>query len=175
MNYDLSSLVPALANHLWQSTAFAVIVWVLTILLRKNSARVRYGLWLAASVKFLIPFSLLIAVGGLLPKPTQTVAPAAYAAMHATEQPFSDFSIFQTPVAYAPTLMQRIAADSLAILLALWLVGIVVVLFVWCIRWRKACSCLRIPFPRSTDESLRFSAGWRPASMVVRACALTSR
>ena len=42
---------PALANHLWQSTAFLAAVWLLTLALRRNEARVRYWLWLAASAR----------------------------------------------------------------------------------------------------------------------------
>ena len=34
-----------------------------TLMLRRNRAAVRHGLWLAASIKFLIPFSLLIGLG----------------------------------------------------------------------------------------------------------------
>ncbi|MGC3979964.1 MAG: M56 family metallopeptidase [Steroidobacteraceae bacterium] len=58
-----SAMLSLLANHLWQSTLFAGAVWVLTLILRKNSARIRYSLWLAASIKFLIPVSLLTALG----------------------------------------------------------------------------------------------------------------
>jgi bla regulator protein BlaR1 len=61
---NLSAIGSALADHLWQSTLFAVLVGFLTLALRKNRARVRYRLWLVASVKFLIPFSLLIGLGG---------------------------------------------------------------------------------------------------------------
>jgi len=57
-------MISAIGNHLWQSTVFAAAVAVLTIALRHQQARVRYALWLAASLKFLVPFSLLIAVGG---------------------------------------------------------------------------------------------------------------
>src|ERR1700682_2117084 len=57
------AVAPALGNHLWQSTLFAIVTGLLTLLLRKNQARVRYWLWLAASVKFLVPFSLLIGIG----------------------------------------------------------------------------------------------------------------
>ena len=52
-------MIPAylspLANHLWQSTLFAAAAGLLTIALTKNRAAVRYWLWLAASVKFLVP------------------------------------------------------------------------------------------------------------------------
>src|ERR1700720_2775532 len=60
-------MIPAsLANHLWQSTLCAASAWLLTLALRKNRAAVRYWLWLAASAKFLVPFSLLVIAGGQL-------------------------------------------------------------------------------------------------------------
>ncbi len=52
-----------LANHLWQSTLFAAVAGLLTLAFRKHRAGVRYSLWFAASVKRLIPFSLLVAHG----------------------------------------------------------------------------------------------------------------
>ena len=55
-----------LANHLWQSTLVLGIVALLTLTLRQTSARIRYWLWLTASIKFLIPFSLLIVLGAHL-------------------------------------------------------------------------------------------------------------
>ncbi|MBV8906820.1 MAG: hypothetical protein JOZ22_24540, partial [Acidobacteriia bacterium] len=58
-----------LANHLWQSTVFAVAVALATTALRRNSARLRYWLWLAASVKFLIPVSVLVSMGGRVVMP----------------------------------------------------------------------------------------------------------
>src|ERR1700733_8206811 len=58
-----------LANHLWQSTIFAAVVAVTALALRRNSARLRYWLWLAASAKFLIPFSILVSMGGRVAKP----------------------------------------------------------------------------------------------------------
>jgi hypothetical protein len=50
-------------NHLWQSTLFAAAVALVTLAFRRNRAQVRYWLWLAASVKFLIPFSALLWLG----------------------------------------------------------------------------------------------------------------
>ena len=62
-------MIPAplapLASHLWQSTVFAAVAGLLTLALRRNQARVRYWLWLAASYKFLLPFSLLVNLGHL--------------------------------------------------------------------------------------------------------------
>ncbi len=53
----------AFADHLWLSTLFAFAAGLLTCGLRKYAARVRYWLWFAASLKFLIPFSLLAGIG----------------------------------------------------------------------------------------------------------------
>src|SRR5262249_30433604 len=53
-------------NHLWQSTLFAFLVGCLALAFRKNDARIRYWIWFAASVKFLVPFSLLDRAGASL-------------------------------------------------------------------------------------------------------------
>lgn len=58
-----SSVPPALVNHLWQSTLFVFVVWMATLALRGNTARVRCWLWMAASVKFLVPLSVLVSLG----------------------------------------------------------------------------------------------------------------
>src|SRR6201996_5448256 len=56
-------------NHLWQTTAFAAAIALGTLALRRNSPRVRYWLWFAASMKFLIPFSPLVSTGTRVPIP----------------------------------------------------------------------------------------------------------
>src|SRR5215831_2993697 len=52
-----------LANHLWQSTLFVALMGLLVVILRRNRASLRYWMWMAASIKFLVPFSLLVAFG----------------------------------------------------------------------------------------------------------------
>src|SRR5438105_346810 len=98
-----------LGNHLWQSTLFAAAVMALCFALRRNSARVRYWLWFAATTKFLLPFSLLVWFGGqgqrpaaspmfsatrveqismsFAPMPALTVAPSATRSARATWWP----------------------------------------------------------------------------------------
>ena len=56
-------LPSALLNHLWQSTLFVIVVWLAALALRHNGARVRCWLWMAASVKFLVPLSVLVSLG----------------------------------------------------------------------------------------------------------------
>jgi bla regulator protein BlaR1 len=140
MTGQLLSLVrgigPAVANHLWQSTVFAGLVGLMMPLLRKCMASVRYGLWLAASMKFLLPFSLLIGLGGLLPKPQQVAAGrqiAMYSALDAAGQPFSEIA---KPPGGA-SLMEHVALWLPIVLAAIWLCGIVAVLLVWYARWRR--------------------------------------
>ena len=79
-----------LGNHLWQSTLFAAGIWLLTLMLRKNRAGVRYWLWLTASVKFLIPFSLLISAGSLLRWPSAPAISRSYvtAVLAGVSRPF---------------------------------------------------------------------------------------
>ena len=67
-NSFLLTVGSTMGNHLWQTTVAAAAIWLLNLLLYKNPARIRYSLWLAASLKFLLPFSLLITLGSLLPK-----------------------------------------------------------------------------------------------------------
>jgi hypothetical protein len=62
---------PFIINHLWQSSCFALLAGLLAFVLRKNSPEVRYWVWLSASIKFLIPFALLVSLGSLVPRPTR--------------------------------------------------------------------------------------------------------
>src|ERR1700674_1474864 len=58
-------------NHLWQSSCFALLAGLLAFVLRKNSPKVRYWVWLSASLKFLIPFALLVSIGSVVPRPAR--------------------------------------------------------------------------------------------------------
>ncbi len=56
-------MVAAMVNHLWQSTAFVLMIALMVLMLREQRAAIRFWLWFAASIKFLVPFSLLAALG----------------------------------------------------------------------------------------------------------------
>jgi beta-lactamase regulating signal transducer with metallopeptidase domain len=51
---------PLVANHLWQTTVFALMAWGIVRLLKRSTARVRYCVWSIALMKFLLPSALLI-------------------------------------------------------------------------------------------------------------------
>ena len=59
----------AIASHIWQSTIFAAAAAVLALMFRNNRASVRYWIWFAAAMKFLVPFAALTAVANALPLP----------------------------------------------------------------------------------------------------------
>ncbi len=141
MSEWLASIGPAVGDHLWQSTAFAVVAALLTVLLKKNQARVRYWIWRAALMKFLVPFSLLIGLGGLLPKPQYapvTTTPT-YAAMDTMSEPFAAEALPVTPIHIAKSTEHRIP-EAVA---SVWFCGLVVVLAMWWMRWRRVAAVVR--------------------------------
>lgn len=56
-------MISALLDHLWQSTLFCGGVWLVALALRGHRASVRHGLWMAAGIKFLVPFAFLFTLG----------------------------------------------------------------------------------------------------------------
>src|SRR5271170_2000268 len=101
-----AAFAPALGNHLWQSTLFAVAAGLLTLALRKNHAQARYGLWLAASVKFLIPFSLLVGLGSHMAWAHGAAGAktgGVYFAMEEFSQPFAQTTVSSVPQATRQT------------------------------------------------------------------------
>jgi uncharacterized protein (TIGR03435 family) len=82
-----------IVNHLWQSSCFALVAGVLALMLRGNSPKVRYWVWLTASLKFLVPWVLLVNMGSLVPWPHHAVESAATSTLPDTlvqmAEPFS--------------------------------------------------------------------------------------
>jgi uncharacterized protein (TIGR03435 family) len=129
----------ALANHLWQSTAFAVAVALLTIVFRNNQARVRYALWFSASLKFFIPFAVLISAGGrYLPSTeAQRIAPAVSVAVTHISEPFEAVALESLlPSAAAPVDWLGLA------LIGVWLCGLIAVASTRLQSWRRVRSAL---------------------------------
>src|SRR5215468_4495812 len=89
----ISSSLSPLINHLWQSSCFALSAGVLAFTLRGNSPKIRYWVWLSASLKFLVPFALLVSLGSVVPHPPQGPVPLAAPAFPDTlvqvAEPFS--------------------------------------------------------------------------------------
>jgi bla regulator protein BlaR1 len=66
-----------LINHTWQSSCFALLAGLLAFVLRKNSPKVRYWVWLSASLKFFVPFVLLVNLGSVVPRPARSAEPVS--------------------------------------------------------------------------------------------------
>ncbi len=52
-----------LVDHLWQSWLCLLLIALALLFLRRNPARLRLWLWSVAALKFVVPFSLLYAIG----------------------------------------------------------------------------------------------------------------
>ncbi|HET8891408.1 MAG TPA: M56 family metallopeptidase [Candidatus Angelobacter sp.] len=143
---SLSAIWAALGNHLWQSTLFALSAGLLSWALRGSQARARYWLWLAASVKFLVPFSALVAMGSRLSwsHAVEGSNNGLYFVIEGLIRPFP-----QPPVTQPASAMflSGLANMLPALLAAGWLCGSVVVLVVWLLRYRKISATLRHAVP----------------------------
>ena len=140
--------LPPIANHLWQSTAFVAAIALLTLLFARNRARVRYCLWLAASVKFLIPFSVLMTLGSVVPisKHAAPLLPASLtSAVHAVDQPFFASGLMQH--GNAQSVLHHAQAWFPAVLVLIWAFGFAAVLLAWYVRWRQVSKTLERAIP----------------------------
>lgn len=145
-----------LGNHLWQSTLVAAAAALLTLALRKHHARARYWIWLAASIKFLVPFSLLVAVGGYLAwqrNPAETTKPALYFAIEEISQPFTQAAV-RVPSVPAASPISTSLAHLLPWIAAVWMGGFLVVLLMWSLRWRKIAAAMKAASPSPEGREL---------------------
>jgi bla regulator protein blaR1 len=139
-----AAITPAMANHLWQSTLFAVLAAILTLALRTNYARVRYRLLLAASIKFLVPFSLLISLGGHLARPraSESAQSGLYSVVEELSQPFTQTAApVVVPVAHALSAAHLLPWLQ-GVLAAVWLCGFIATLSLWWSRWRRVSAAV---------------------------------
>jgi len=133
----IESLSSEMIAHLWQSTLVIGVVWLATLALQANRARVRYWLWTTASVKFLVPFSWLVALGAQFEWRT---APAI-------TQPAATFVMEQVlapPVLAAASYTPATQPTAVWpwVLASVWAVGFFVVLFWWWRHWRPVGTAL---------------------------------
>jgi len=160
----------AILDHVWQSTVIAALIYVLTSFLRSNSASVRYWLWFAASLKFLLPFSLLSALGRVtFTEPVSASSVLVLSRIEPAAAPFSATPLAAVQVAEHPAWP--------AVLVAIWLLGLLSLTGLWLVRWyrlsrtvRSATHCaFDTPVPvRSTPHLLEpgLVGIWRPVILL---------
>jgi bla regulator protein blaR1 len=139
------AVAPALGNHLWQSTVCLAVAGLLTLRFRKNSARTRYALWLAASLKFLVPFFILISVGSYIAGPrliTQT-RKEVYVVMEQVSRPFHQPMMMVLPTAAASTPAPSSIHALAPALAGFWFAGFAAVIFCWLVRLRRISAAVR--------------------------------
>ena len=129
-------MMPGVVAHLWQSTVFGGAAWLAALSLRTNRAQARYWVWFAASAKFLIPFSLLVGLGTLVPHRAgaRVVGTKWMTAAQEFSQPFT------FPTAAAPFVHPAGVAEFgylRAAAWALWACGFAAVSISWALRWRR--------------------------------------
>jgi bla regulator protein blaR1 len=148
-------MIAEVTNHLWQSTVFAAVVGLLTLAFRKNRAQVRYWLWLSASVKFLIPFSLLMSLGhDLLGRLAagKIAAPALSGTIVQITQPFPDTMTLAPAAQYATHWIP-------IVILGVWACGFAAVALMRFRAWLRVRAALRASTPIDI-----------PAPVPVRSC-----
>jgi len=134
-------------NHLWQSTLFAGAVATLALAFRHNRAHVRYWLWLAASVKFLIPFGALLWMGTQIElMPIERSGQAIVGVLDNVAQPFtqpepSRVNLRGRPVPPPPP--NPLLTTALRGFTIVWPAGSVALLLVWAMRWHRVTRAAR--------------------------------
>ena len=130
------ALAPALGDHLWQSTVVVLVAALLTLAVRKHHARARYWLWLAASLKFLVPFWWFVALGNHLAwrSPAAITTTSVYYTVEEFSRPFT-----QSVTAPAKWVLPSASQTHWLplVLIAIWFGGFLVVLSSWYMRWRR--------------------------------------
>jgi beta-lactamase regulating signal transducer with metallopeptidase domain len=143
-------MIGAIFDHLWQSTVLALAAGLLTLALRKAGAPVRFGVWLAASLKFLLPFAALAALGGWLApevRPPTDATPGAILIAQAV-QPFSQPHAAAPAIqALSPEAHPAPHLDWALVLAAIWTLGCIAVLATWMIRWSRVRRAVRQATP----------------------------
>ena len=131
-----------LVNHVWQSTALIGVAALVAQALRSNSARVRYWVWFAASLKFLVPFSALVSIGSLVEwRPAselvrQPLAPILVDLGESLVRPIASVpAAYWLPV-YGP-----------ALLVSVWFGGALVGAIGWLRAWLRLRAALRASSP----------------------------
>jgi len=141
----------ALFNHLWQSTLCVGVAALLAWAFRNAGAHVRYGIWLAASLKFLVPFSLLAALGSHVGWGTPEHAVATYfSTAQAIAAPLSEGAPTQM-ITYLSTPTDEIGNWSIAA----WIVGSVALGARWLLRWNAARVVVKRATPAPLDAPFR--------------------
>jgi uncharacterized protein (TIGR03435 family) len=150
-------------HHLWQSTMVCGSLWLLSLMLRRNAARMRFRLWMLASIKFLLPFSLLITAGEAISVKKHPVPSVAPFLSMMIEGPASPSGMVKPLHSAAPIVSEsRADADPgksqsimLGLLLFTWTAGSLIIAFLWLRSWVRLHVMVRRGTPVGDIAGLR--------------------
>jgi len=150
------SVLAPVANHLWQSTACAALVALAALGFRRHGAAVRHALWLAASIKFLVPFAALVALGGALGiRPPAAADSLRRDVTIVIADPGGAFAMPPLDLlAPASAAASSSPAAWLPVVLTIWAAGSIVILTVWIVRWRRVAAIARAGAPIEDGRDL---------------------
>jgi beta-lactamase regulating signal transducer with metallopeptidase domain len=151
-------MIAGLINHLWQSTLFCGGAWLITLALRANGAALRHSIWMLASLKFLVPFSLLFYAGSYIGLPAARAADIPPLMLGGALQ---SASVLVSPGALRAT-ESGAGSVALVVLAVIWCGGALLVGMQWLRAWLAADSLVRaarlapgaLPDTRITDADI---------------------
>jgi len=125
-------------DHLWQSTVFAALAALVAMALRHHRAQVRYWVWMAAALKFLVPFAALAAIGGEVSWRTIDVIPYEnpVVLIEAVSEPFSqsELTVRRPSRQTGGTSLFSLVGTALV---PVWMLGSTGFLLLWLVRWSR--------------------------------------
>lgn len=132
---------PSLVAHLWQSTLFALLLLpVLLLLLRRAPARLRYSIWLVASLKFVVPSAALAALVGRFVAVPEGYLPANSGALAGLLN-FVRSLLYDPVTAISTAFVGR--PGLILTVLVVWLAGALSLAGLWYLRRRRFALSLR--------------------------------
>ncbi len=117
----------AIADHLWQSTCFGLAAWLLALCVRQDSARVRYWVWFAASLKFLVPLAAFTWVGNHI-----------IVQLHDRPALLPIVQQITAPLGRGTISIEGVGQTTEHLLVAIWMIGSLAVLLHWVLAWARS-------------------------------------
>ncbi len=133
-------MMRAVIDHLWQSTLFCAVIWLITLALRESAAALRHRLWMLASLKFLVPFSALYFIGAVAGLPTPVESQPIFAGAVEAAAPVISPALALGPATAGPGLLAPLLA-------AAWALGVAWLALAWLRGWRMAAYLSRAARP----------------------------
>jgi beta-lactamase regulating signal transducer with metallopeptidase domain len=139
---------PRFADHLWQTTVFALVILVAAFVLKRGPAHWRHTFCLVASAKFILPAALFV----FLAQQSGLQSLSFFRSFQQSDQNALLLSRITGPVAtlsstYAVTVVATEPShhhESYLALTIIWLAGVLTLLLLWAIRRRRFLPSLRL-------------------------------